>query len=458
MRRRLSSERGVALTVAIFTLAVIALFSALVASSAVRLGDTSNKDRDQKRALGAAEAGLNTALHRVNSLTSPLDNLGCLTDVEVAVLAQATQYVTAGATVNVKAGSCPGAQGRAGNGGEWLYFITLLNNGQHCDQQYTTQTQVNDLLSLSAGGISVLRRCITSFGAVNGTLRRVQREVYSEFRLFNGLIGTDKVHLQPNANAGTSHVGSNLDVTMDPGSLYAGQIQVQDNATVNVQATGQWGVTRRPEPWIIDPLNIDVTGKPVPSANCLLPLLLCNAWDTGGASGRRLKVDTGETVALNPGDYYLCGLNVNGGTLQITGTVKIFLDKDCAAGLGIFEFHGGLLNTVGVVANSNMQIYVEAPNAITIDGGALVAQANLALFAPNAPVTVQKGGALVAPIVKGSISAKEITLGSDVTFVGDPLLDVLSPFQQIAGDWKPGRWSECRNQPTTDDPHSGCVN
>lgn len=453
--RRLRQEHGVAMTVAIFTMAVIALFSALVASTAVHVGDTSNRDRDEKRALGAAEAGLNTALHRVNSLTSPLDNLGCLTDVQLGVLAQATQYVVAGATVHVKAGQCPGAQGRAGNGGEWVYFITLLNNGQHCDQQYTTQTQVNNLLSLSVGGISVLRRCITSFGVVNGVTRRVQREIYSEFRLFQGLIGTDEVFVRNGGDAGTSHIGSNLRVAMEPGSLYSGQVQVQEGADVDeIFATGLWGVTSRPEPWLADPINIDVAGTPLPTASCTL---LCSAWVSPGSSTRRLSVGTLKTVTMNAGTYYLCEFNVSGGTLIINGEVKIFLDKDCDGG-GTFTINGGLVNTTGVVSAQNLQVYVEGSAPVTIQGGTTT-QANLTLYAPSADVTISKTGLLTGPIVKGSVTARKITVGSGVTFVGDPLLDILSPFQQIAGDWHPGRWSECRSRPPVeDDPHSGCVN
>ena len=464
MRRRLRSEAGVALTVAIFTLAVIALFSALLASSAVHLGDTSNRDRDQKRALGAAEAGLNTALHRVNGLTSPLTNLGCLTDVQVGVLATAVNYPIANTSVKVKAGQCPGAQGRVGNGAEWIYFITLLNNGQHCDQQYTSQTQVNNLLSLSAGGISVLRRCITSFGVVDDTVRRVQREIYSEFRLFDGLIGTNSVKLLNGANAGTSHVGANGYVQMDAGSLFGGQIQVQDGADTTdpapggIHATGTWGITSRPEPWIADPITVSDTSVAA-TPTCVL---LCNAF----VSPRRLTVSTGKTVTMSGGTYNLCEFNVSGGTLAITGTVKIFLDSDgpCAGsnGQGKLTINGGLVNTTGVVSASNLQIYSEGnsatSNAITIQGGSTT-QANLTLFAPNADVTIQKTGILTGPTIKGSVTAKNITIGNSVTFVGDPLLDILSPFQQIAGDWKPGRWSECQSRPTVaDDPHSGCVN
>jgi hypothetical protein len=460
MRRRIRSEDGVALTVAMFTLAVIALFSALIASTAGQLGDTSNEDRDSKRALGAAEAGINTALHRLNTAATPLDNLQCFTDVQVGVLGTVTPYpgieTEVGSQLTVPAGSCPGASGRTGNDGIYTYWITLLNNGQHCDEQYTTATEVSNLLALGVGGISVLRRCITSIGVVNGVQRRLQREIYSEFRLFKGLIGTGPVHAYNLANLGTSHVGSNGLVTMDAGSLYGGQVEVHDDADEPVMnATGVWGVTRRADPWILDPVRVSSTTSNTGSISCRGPLILVPCGTGGGyqSTGDRVIVPTGYTVTFGGGNYYLCQLSVTGGTLVVSAQTKIFIDDCGTTGLVI---QGGLVNATGVVTAANLQVYVEGDSAVNISGGVL-AQANLTLYAPESVVTVEKGSGLLAPVVKGSISAQSIELKQGVTFVGDALLDITTPFEQIAGKWHAGNWSECPAKPElATDPHSGC--
>jgi hypothetical protein len=460
MRRRLRSQDGVALTVAIFTMAVIALFSALVASSAVHVGDTSNADRDSKRALGAAEAGINTALHRLNSQTSAIDNLGCLTDIQLGVLAQATDYVVAGATVTAHAGQCPGAQGRSGNGGEWIYFITLLNNGQHCDEQYTTQTQVNDLLAVSIGGISVLRRCVTSIGIVNGVQRRLQREIYSEFRLFYGLTGVDSVTAN-NAILGASHVGSNRLVSMNTATTFNGQVELQTGATNDIHATGQWGVTYRDDPWILDPIKeSSVSGTVNPTPTCVGPLLdlLCLNANAGYKSAsKRLLVPSGYTVTLPGGSYYLCELSLTGGTLVVSAAAKIYIGRTgtCANTNGL-TISRGLINVTGLALTQNLQIYtVEGETRNITIGGNSLTQANLSLYAPDLRVTI--GGGSSAPVVKGSISAQEILVQGGASFVADPLLDITAPFAQILGKWHPGKWSECPAKPTeTGDPHSGC--
>lgn len=465
MRRRLRSEEGVALTVAIFTLAVIALFSALVASTAGQLSDTSNNDRDSKKALGAAQAGLNTALHRFNT-NGPVGNLGCLTDVVVGVTAVATPYpgITAAGRgeLSVQAGECPGATGRAGNDGTWTYWPTLLNNGQACDEQYTTEAEVNNLVSFSAGGISVLRRCITSIGVVNGVQRRVQREIYSTFRLFEGLIADEQVSAAPGANLGTSHVGANgrdsdVSVTMASGSIYSGQVEVPDASKVEIDATGVWGVTEQSAPWLIDP--IDVPNGAAGSITCLGPLLdaLCtSSTRTGGLeSGRRLYVPTGYTVTINDGDHYLCRLTITGGRLLVVGNARVFIDDDaanCPNGTGGFTMDEGLVNTGALVTAQNFRVFVEGGNhPVSVDGGEI----NVTLYAPETSVTVTRGSSLVQAM-KGSITAKSISFGQNTTFVGDALLDIAHPFEQIGGRWHPGDWSECPAKPAGDSPHEGC--
>jgi hypothetical protein len=288
---------------------------------------------------------------------------------------------------------------------------------------------------------------------VNGVTRRLQREIYSEFRLFNGLVGTEGVEVSSNANANASHVGSNGLVKMTAGTLYTGQVELHEDAPPEeIQATGQWGVTRRRDPWILDPVD-NATAPNTGSVNCLLPLFICNAW-SGSAGDRKLKVDVGETVELS-GDVKLCSLELNDGIIQILGTARIHIEE--RPGCGTFTVNGGLLNTVGAAVPQNLQVYVDGNAPVTIKGGTLLGQANLSLYAPESAVTVKRDGGLLAPIVKGSISAKTITVtGLGTSFLGDPLLDITTPFAQIAGKWHPGKWSECPHKPPSENPHEGC--
>lgn len=465
MIRRLRSERGVALTVAIFTLAVIGLFSALVASTAGHLNGTSNESRDGKKAVAVANTGVATALHHLNSQTSAISNLGCLTQsIHVSPYVQATPVpgITAqgGGPVSASAGKCPPVTGRAGNDGEWHYVITLLNNNQHCDNQYTTNAQVSSLLAFGVNGISVLRRCVIAVGNVNGVQRRVQQEIWSDFRLFHGLVGKKLVEVTTGADLGESHVVSNDLVTMTAGTVFNGQVELREEAQQDIHATGVWGVTERPEPWIADPVEVG-DGDPADTASidCILPLIACDAWSSGT---RTLKVDPLETVRITGSDqnYRLCELHLNGGTIEIVGTVSLWIDE-CRdvngnlVGNGLRLDGGGLLNTVGGTLPSNLRIYVEGKRPVQIGGG-VATTARLALYAPQSDVTLG-GDGMVAPVVKGSITAERIYVKQSAKFVGDPLLDITAPFEQIAGRWHPGKWSECQpHPPDPSDQESGC--
>ena len=81
----LRREEGVALPVAMGVLAVISGLAALVSAGAVQVNTTSGVDRDSKRALAAAEAGLRAATYRVNKLGP--SNALCATDQTSATCA-----------------------------------------------------------------------------------------------------------------------------------------------------------------------------------------------------------------------------------------------------------------------------------------------------------------------------------------------------------------------------------
>jgi Tfp pilus assembly protein PilX len=93
MRRLTTSQEGVALPVASAMLLVISLFVIGFFSVTLQVNETSIEDRSSKRALAAAEAGLQTALYRMN---------------EFPGTSQPTQCFTTGFTPLV-GGECPAA-------------------------------------------------------------------------------------------------------------------------------------------------------------------------------------------------------------------------------------------------------------------------------------------------------------------------------------------------------------
>jgi hypothetical protein len=123
-------------------LLVISLFVIAFFSVTLQVNETSIKDRSSKRALAAAEAGLQTALYRMNRIGTSDNGTGCFT----------TTWVLP------ESGRCPAATGSLGNGAAYTYYVTPELGTGSC---------------LGVAGLPT-DRCITAVGTAGGVQRRVQ--------------------------------------------------------------------------------------------------------------------------------------------------------------------------------------------------------------------------------------------------------------------------------------------
>jgi type II secretory pathway pseudopilin PulG len=153
--RTFAREEGFALPAAMAALAIILLIGAVATTSAVTVGATTDKDRDSKRALAAAEAGLESAGYRLNKLNA--SSASCVTDEAVPRQSD---------------GTCPTFSEDAGNGTSYTYHVSPpLQDGASC---------AGAAVSLFENGVqTVQQRCVTSMGEVNGVKRRTQARVAS---------------------------------------------------------------------------------------------------------------------------------------------------------------------------------------------------------------------------------------------------------------------------------------
>lgn len=144
MRRLTTSQEGVALPVATAMLLVISLFVIAFFSVTLQVNDTSIKDRSSKRTLAAAEAGLQTALYRMNRIGATPDPALCFT----------TDWVP-----QDMGGQCPAApEVPLGNGAAFTYYVTPELGTGSC---------------LGVPGLPT-DRCVTAVGKAGGVQRRVQ--------------------------------------------------------------------------------------------------------------------------------------------------------------------------------------------------------------------------------------------------------------------------------------------
>lgn len=113
------SEDGIALPVAVLVLAITLVISAYAFASATRSNDQSNADRGVKRALQAADAGLQTAVYRLNKLDAARSAQPC---VVVAAGSTDNQLAYAGYDAATP-GWCPAVKETLGDGASWSYRV-----------------------------------------------------------------------------------------------------------------------------------------------------------------------------------------------------------------------------------------------------------------------------------------------------------------------------------------------
>jgi len=161
LHRRLADESGVALVVAMGVMMILGILTAVVAASSENVADSSREDRDAKRALGAAEAGLRRANYLLNQRRSAMEG----------------QTIT----------------GALGNGTTYEAYVTgLLGTAGNPGLDECAGEVAVDEVSF----IPIDQRCVTAWGKSNNTTRRIQIRLgaYQRQALIKvGLEGRDRI-------------------------------------------------------------------------------------------------------------------------------------------------------------------------------------------------------------------------------------------------------------------------
>jgi Tfp pilus assembly protein PilX len=188
----MTRQDGIAMPVVMGILLVLMLSAASIATTSIRSSDNANKDRNSKRALSAAEAGIQTAVNRLGQIKPA--NTMCLTTVPVAPVS----------------GECPSSTPEpAGAGATFRYYVT--QKGATCGALPGYTPSVND-------------RCVTAIGTVNGVTRRLQVRVNQDPAYVwaqTGMVGLESVNLSNNVKVEDTDVASNgvITLTGSPGDI-----------------------------------------------------------------------------------------------------------------------------------------------------------------------------------------------------------------------------------------------
>ena len=131
MKRLLREQTGVALPAALGVLVVVGVLSSATFAVSSRLNDTSTADRDAKRALQAADAGLEAAMFRMNDIGLQSETK-CFTTSAVDP-GTGTDPYTGGTPATSE---CAGVKEDFGNNSSYTYYVTpALSDGAKCGGQ-----------------------------------------------------------------------------------------------------------------------------------------------------------------------------------------------------------------------------------------------------------------------------------------------------------------------------------
>jgi type II secretory pathway pseudopilin PulG len=323
MRSLLAKETGIAMPTATGVLMVVSLLVAAVLATSTQLSQSSNRDQDAKRALSAAEAGIQSAVFRLNQIRNPrVPGNMCLTTGPVAPTGSPAE--------------CPASPTESlGNGASFYYYVTpRLGPTGTCSL-------------LPAQVASDRDRCITAVGTADGVTRRLQlrvneQEVFGGF--FNvGLLGKSLFYAHNSINM-TADIGSN-------GTVYLNNsVTASDNSSLGV-----YGAIRLPPGGVYNEGNsVTVEGGLMPvteqydmpppdferfdgeAGGVAAPSENNNGLLTTGYSSadKSFRVLSG-TVEIDPGTYYFChvffgdsvNFRIDNGGLNVTnGMTRILVD------------------------------------------------------------------------------------------------------------------------------------
>jgi hypothetical protein len=439
LRRRLRSERGVAIPSALMLIIVGLGLSGAAISATVSTQRGSVRDQDRKEAIAVADAGVSQALFRENKISTTLEG-------RCVVLGTGGTLV---AGPELADGWCAEQTGTVG-GDPYAYRVMPW-----------TEVQVNGQWRREMRVVSV--------GESDGVARRVAvlaraptgRSIFGASRA----IGVDGVTISGTSLVNVS-TGSNASVTLENNGTLCGNatygpggdLVLNNNGTQCPGYGANEGTVELPPP-DLNAVTQDGTWKffsvNQKSGNA--------TWDS---TTRTLNLQGGSQVSVTGGDYLLCRLDMSGGStliMEAGALVRIFFDKpencgwspgDTAEQIKVtgsskilssgYNPQGGSFELPGFyMAGSDIGIKSEANFSGT--PGALY---QLVLYAPRTDVTITG-----TADYEGAVAGQTLELGGNATLSADQ--DMPSPDVQTVLIYRPGHYVECTG-PTGSPPDANC--
>lgn len=469
-RGRFRSEQGVKLPVATAMMLVISLFVVAFFTTALQVNDTSVDDRASKRALAAAEAGLQTALYRLNRIGTN----------------QPAQCLMANTWVVYNGDACPGLEETVGNEASYTYYVT-----PEMDRLPVAQ---RTCVVVPGQTLSGTDRCITVIGEASGVQRRVQVRAsmvtgaasYKSIGLMSKSLmyagNSSEIKSDVGVN-GIAHFGNSAQTVTTPvvyGTLLrAPGSTYEESGSSQVIAGGQQSVST---PFVFPPIDFEAAEQAAEATNLkTIPPWTRPSGTTYDPITKHFTV-TGDAI-LPAGTYYFCRFYMdNSAKLRFSSSqpTQIYVDSPSRPGslctgqadpAGTFwlrnsnEFNkGGREELVEVfVHGTSLNANRSGPSWCTPAGDppttdrceSDVLLNNSSGFegminAPDTTVELNNSG-----VFTGAIAADKIRFNNSVKF--DLTAAVRDSAPATSSGVRRGGWVECAPRPSTaGDPESGC--
>jgi hypothetical protein len=486
MIRRLREEAGIALPAALGVLAVVGTLSTATFAVSMRLNDTSTASRDAKRALAAADAGLEAAMFRMNEIGLQSESK-CFT-TEAVDPASGTDPETGGTPA---AGECAGIEEDLGNGSGYTYYVTpALDDTDVCAglPVHTTDPE---------GEVTITQRCVTSIGEAGDERRRIQARVasYIGMQLFpvGGILAINGITVKNTAIV-NGVLGSNGEIELGNNSYVGGGIQLGTASTppptLGNGSTLGGPVTYRSEAegaFVLAPIDMGNTAT-VNDNN-----RIATGQDSGSKvtytntanAPRVLSIGNNGSLTLGGGTYNFCKVTLGNNafiTIAAGAKIRFFLDSpdrlpagtqdDCipdnytgtasqkaatarANGYGGMELgQGSNFNNPGHAINFQIYMYgyTDGSHSVEFNNSQAV---NAAIYAPSSELIWKNTAGIT-----GAVAASKVEFKNSATFswaggagqfdLSELRTDTVSVYYRMA-------WTECRRIRTAaSDPESGC--
>jgi hypothetical protein len=437
---RLRSQQGIALPVALMILFILGLLGATLVHTAVSSGTQSNRDRNVKRAVSAADAGIDVAIYRLNKLKP-----------------SALQCVVVGTLDLVVEPLLPD---------DWCRVQT-----ETLDDGVTYSYRVSGASELTLNGQELLQRRIISTGTVNGVKRRIHAVIGSPTGtpLFGGhaVMSDETLGLTGGARV-VGNAASNGDVSLANTAEICGDITYGPGEELITSGLGHQcpGYASGPasQPFLLSPVDqgTAATDNDNDRFGTLDPwtLPLGITWNP---ATRVLSLKNGSTLTLTGNVYSFCRLEIsNGGQLIVAPRsssappLKIYIDEpeNCGSGSGMGSVK---VSNLGSILNSNsnpatLNLYVVGSSdgiSTSVEFSNASAGVAMLVYAPKSSVSLQNGAGII-----GAVAADSVSLGGTAQVTWHQGADtVVVPVLQL---FRRQSWTECTAHQTGPAVDSGC--